>query len=223
MKRSINVITPPQDESGNPVYPVTYNQACVFLHVDPSNPTSQQDLINGCIAAATGMVEKYIGRALLTQTLQMEFMPNPPEILPFRLHLFRAAPLQQVCNVTAYDQEGVAHVQHSDIYHVDTMTIPGRLQLLMGFWWDYYVFGYYTVEYVAGFGDDPSAVPPEIKQAILAQTSQIYQSAEDFDYAMAPQAEVLLQDWKLDEFDYTDSSAVKWSPFGTASLGYGYR
>jgi uncharacterized phiE125 gp8 family phage protein len=216
MKRSIEVLTPPEG------YPITLDEASDYLHVDPSNESEDQT-IEVLIAAATGMAEKYIGRALLTQTLRMEYMPNPPEILPMRLHLFRAAPLQEVLNVTAYDQEGVAHVQHSDIYHVDTMTIPGRLQLLMGFWWDYYVFGYYSVDYTAGFGNDRSAVPPEIKVAILMLVSQLYQSREEMDYTISPQVEVLLQDWKLDVFDYADSSAVKWSPFGTASLGYGYR
>ncbi|MGA3315242.1 MAG: hypothetical protein ABSC64_02245 [Candidatus Korobacteraceae bacterium] len=216
MKRSIQVLVPPKD------YPVTLDEAAAFLHVDPSN-VSQSKMIESIIAAATGMVEKYIGRALLTQTLVMEYMPNPPEILPMRLHPFRAAPLQSVASIYSFDQQGNEYLQSTEKYFVDTKTIPGRVQLLMGFWWDYYVYGFYQITYTAGFGDDRSDVPPEIKQAILAQISQIYQSREEFDYTIAPQAEVLLQDWKLDEWDYRDSSSVKWSPFGTAELGYGYR
>jgi len=92
----------------------------------------------------------------------------------------------------------------------------------MGFWWDYFVFGYYKVQYTAGFGA-ASDVPPPIKTAIKMLVSQLYQSREEMDYSIAPQVEVLLQDYKLDEFDFPDSSAVKWSPFGTANLGYGYR
>jgi hypothetical protein len=93
---------------------------------------------------------------------------------------------------------------------------------LMGFWWDYYVFGRYRIEYVCGYGDVQD-IPPAFKTAILMMVSQLYQSREELDYTIAPQVEALLANYRLEDFDYTCSSAVKWSPFGSASLGYGYR
>ena len=90
-------------------------------------------------------------------------------------------------------------------------------------WWDYYVFGKYRIRYTCGYGDDASDVPAAIKTAILVYVSQLYQSREQMDYTMPPQAELLLQDYKLDVWDFTDSGALKWSPFGSSSGGFGYR
>jgi len=218
MRRSEpKVIIPPKS------YPVTRDEAAEWLHVDPSNVVSEDQIIEDLIATATDMVEKYCSRALLTQTLEVEYMPNPPEILPMRLHMLRAAPLQAVNYVKAIEQDGTEHVQHANIYNVDTDAIPGRVQLLMGYFWDYYVFGKYRIQYVAGYGDNPSDIPSPFRTAIKMLVSQLYQSREQMDYGLSPQVEVLLQDYRLDAWDYTDSSFVKWSPFGTASLGYGYR
>lgn len=218
MRRSEpKIITPPTD------YPVTRDEAAEWLHVDPSNILSENVVIEDLIATATDMVEKYTSRALLTQTLEVEFMPNPPEILPMRIHLPRAAPLQLVNYVKAIEQDGTEHLQHANVYNVDTYAIPGRIQLLMGFWWEYFVFGKYRIQYICGYGDTPDKVPSPFRTAIKMLVSQLYQSREEMSYEISPQVEVLLADYKLDAWDYTDSSAVKWSPFGTASLGYGYR
>ena len=218
MRRSEpKVIIPPKS------YPVTRDEAAEWLHVDPSNVVSEDQIIEDLIATATDMVEKYCSRALLTQTLEVEYMPNPPEILAMRLNMLRAAPLQKVNYVTAIEQDGTEHLQTAEKYDVDTWAIPGRVQLLMGYFWDYYVFGKYRIQYVAGYGDNPSDIPSPFRTAIKMLVSQLYQSREQMDYGLSPQVEVLLQDYRLDAWDYTDSSFVKWSPFGTSSLGYGYR
>jgi uncharacterized phiE125 gp8 family phage protein len=172
------------------------------------------------IATATDMVEKYCSRTLITQTLEVEFIPSPPEILPSRIILPYASPLQDVNYVKSVEQDGSTHTQSADIYEVDTYAVPGRVQLLMGFWWDYYVFGKYRIQYVCGYGDTSDKIPAPIRTAILVLVSQLYQSREVIDYTMSPQVEMLLQDYKLDSFDYTGGASMKWSPFGLQSSGY---
>jgi uncharacterized phiE125 gp8 family phage protein len=208
------IITPPK------AYPLTLDEASEWLHVDPSNDLSENVGVETLIATATDMVEKYCSRALITRTLEVEYAPNPPEILPMRIILPYAAPLQDVNYVKSIEQDGTAHTQSANIYNVDTYAIPGRVQLLMGFWWDYYVFGKYRIQYVCGYGDTSDKIPAPIRTAIQMLVSQIYQSREEMDYAISPQVEVLLQDYKLDSFDYTGSPSVKWSPFGLQSLRY---
>ena len=61
------VIIPPKS------YPVTRDEAAEWLHVDPSNVVSEDQIIEDLIATATDMVEKYCSRALLTQTLEVEY------------------------------------------------------------------------------------------------------------------------------------------------------
>ena len=216
-KSEPKVVVPPQ------AYPVALDAAAEYLHIDPSNPVSENVMIEDLIATATDMVEKYCSRALITQTLEVEYMPNPPEILPTRLTMYRAAPLQSVNYVVAIEQDGTEHLQPAEKYNADIYAIPGRVQLLMGYMWDYYVYGRYRVQYVCGYGDNPSDIPSPFRAAIGMLVSQLYQSREDMDYSMSPQVEVLLQDYKLDAFDYTDASPQKWSPFGSSSTGLGTR
>ena len=210
------IITPPKG------YPLTLEEAAEWIHVDPSNIISENQSIEDLIATATDMVEKYTGRTLITQTLEVEYMPNPPEILPMRIPLPRAAPLQEIVYVKSIEQDGTEHTQHANIYNADTYAIPGRIQLLMGYGWDYYVFGRYRIQYICGYGDTSDKIPSPFRTAIKMLVSQLYQSREELDYMMSPQVEVLLQDYKLDSFDLSESSAVKRSPYGMSN-SYGMR
>lgn len=149
----LTLVTPPSTE------PVSLAEAKLHCHVDDD---TEDSLIEGWIMAARQHIEEAIGRALITQTLEMRV-----DAWPERLYLPRP-PAASIVSVTAIDDSDEAHTLDASAFTLRTGTEPG-----------YVVFDSslrpsvvladmagVRVRYVAGYGE-ASDVPRPIRQAIL--------------------------------------------------------
>lgn len=165
MRFSHNVITGPLVE------PVSLAEVRQAAHI---NYDVENALLQVWIAAAREEAEHYQRRAYLTQTLEMSFDVWPP----FPVTLYRA-PLQSVTSVKYYGTDDTEYTLDSSYYYVDTSSQPGRIGL------GYSVILPTTtlrptdsvkVRYVAGDGDNASAVPAKVKNAIYVYCSWMHEN-----------------------------------------------
>lgn len=191
MRVTVNTITPPIN------YPVESAEVMTWLKWDPSN-LSEAVLIEELIATATRLVEYYTARSIITQTLEMQFIPEPKsammggqrivgyESLPQIFKLYRP-PLQSVTSIKAVELDGTEHVISSSSYTYDTTSLVGRIKLNYDTVWDYYDEGSYVIRYVAGYGTTIDKVPPQIRHAIRLITSQLYGNREQGIDSLTPE------------------------------------
>lgn len=132
--------------------------------------------IAGYIAAATTLVEGFVGRALITRTYRgfMDCWPRDRRWgcqansfdLPY-------GPLQSVTSIKTYDDSDVATTLDPATYYVDTGSLVGRIVRRVAATWtdpDRAANGI-EVNWIAGFGNDPTNVPPQYKHAMMLLAS----------------------------------------------------
>lgn len=163
-KRGPQIVTAPAAE------PVTASEAKAHLRVDHSNDDTY---IGTIITAARRMLENHCQAQFVSATYDWALdsfasyvkVPRPP--------------LVSVTSITYLDSTGASQTLDSSVYRVDTRIRPGRIWLGYGQMWPsvYDVAAPITVRYVAGFGD-ASAVPQEIKQAVLLVVGHLYENRE---------------------------------------------
>lgn len=164
--QALNILTAPSVE------PVTADEVKEQLRLDG---TDQDTMIGLLIVAAREGVEKYLGRALITQTWQIFFdcFPNLIE-LP-------KSPFQSVTHIKYYDGDGDQQTLSTDTYQTDLISIPGRITVAFGESWPTTRSGKMNaveVQYIAGYGDAASNVPQPIKQLITAIAVDLYEHPE---------------------------------------------
>ncbi len=154
--------------------------------------TADDTLVTNLIIGARQWVEKYTGRALITQTWQvwLDLWPAATELWWDGLRegpvtgleqinylVLPRAPLQSVSSVQYFDNTDAATVWPPTNYFVDTIREPGRLALRSGSTWPVpsRLTNGIMVEYVSGYGDDGSAVPEIIKTAIRQLVAHWYE------------------------------------------------
>ncbi|HEU0118811.1 MAG TPA: head-tail connector protein [Alphaproteobacteria bacterium] len=171
------------------VEPVLLADAKTQARIDT---TADDAFITDLITAARQWAEQYTGRAFITQTWQywLDLWPAATELWwdgvregPVSgleqisyLSLPRA-PLQSVNSVQYFDNTDAATVWPSSNYFVDTIREPGRLALRSGATWPVpsRLTNGIMVEYIAGYGNDGTAVPEVIKTAIRQLVSHWYE------------------------------------------------
>ena len=184
MRKSIALITAPTSE------PVTLAEVKAWARIDS---TDEDALINSLIISARQEVEKYLKRALITQTLELTldmiksaadnfigdgtydiaitelYSGLPREItLPY-------APIQSITSVTTYDLSNTSAVYSSANY---TLDIAGsRFVLNYGAIWttNLRYSASVKIRYLAGYGTAAN-VPQAIKIAIMSYVQDIYES-----------------------------------------------
>ena len=162
------VVTPPAIE------PVSLTEAKLHLRADVDDDDS---LIESLIQTAREMVEGIARRALITQTWKYildEFPDGDELMLPL-------PPLQSVTTIIYKDQGGASSTFAASDYIVNTDTEPGKVVLAYGKSWpstSLYPTGAVTVQFVAGYGDDPTDVPEKYRQAMLLLIGHWYENRE---------------------------------------------
>jgi len=153
------------------IEPITVEELKLYAKIDGS---TEDDLLDILISAVRGAMERYLGRALLEQTitLTMDFWPGWVIYLPM-------PPLISVTSIVTLDEDNTATTYSSDNYYVDVITDPGRIVLKQSVTAPnntsrYY--GGYRIIYKAGYGGDAEDVPKAIKQAMLIWCSIIYET-----------------------------------------------
>lgn len=128
------------------------------------------------LAEATQLIEHEYGFALITQTWQLRLdgfptcgaieIPRPP--------------LQSVTSIEYVDTAGVTQTWDNTLYRVDDFSEPGRITPAyeQSYPSTRPVTGAVTVTYVAGYGDDESAVPALAKSALLLAAVDLYRNPE---------------------------------------------
>lgn len=142
-------------------------------HLGAFDESEQQ--VRALIGAAQTRVETYLGRALITQTLVFTL-----DCFPWRIRLPRP-PLQSVTHIKYMDPSTstLATVSSSD-YRITTGDEPTRIEPTYGSSWPtpQPVTEAVEIEYVAGYGDDYSSVPEDIRHAILLLVGEWYEHRE---------------------------------------------
>lgn len=162
--------------SDSGAYPVTLEETKIHLRIDVS---TEDDLITALIAAATLESEHFLGRTLITQTRYQYFSAWPNSN---RLEL-RFPPLQSVTSIEYRDFEETDYTFSSTKYLVDTSSIVGAVVLKDSESWPGEALSPMApikVTYVAGYGDNPSDVPRNIRQGILIRVADLYEQRQDF-------------------------------------------
>lgn len=144
---------------------------------------SLDTLIQRYCDAATAFVERYTGRALITQTFRLSlnhfpyFGHNPPypeygqSFADIRLPRPR---LQSVTSIKYDDENGTEQTIDPSLYRVTSDLEPARIEPAFNQVWPQIRYQREAVRivYVAGYGNDSASVPEDIRHAILLMVSQ---------------------------------------------------
>ena len=159
---AVTIVTEPSVE------PVSVTEAKDHLRVIG---TMDNNYITGLIAAARGMVEGYIERSLITQSLELVI----DGFLGIEIVIPRP-PLISVTSLKYYDSSNDLQTMSADDYYVDAKTQPGRIIPVDSWPSTYDRPNAVTVTYSAGYGVFASFVPMPIRQAILLLVAEMYQN-----------------------------------------------
>lgn len=165
---TLTVKTPPATE------PVSLSTVKDHLRIDT---TDQDSALSNLIQAARERAERYLARALITQTLELRL-----DRFPSMIELPRP-PIQSMDTITYIDPDGVEQTLAS--YDADTE--GARIIPSHGSDWPTtrVTVNAVTVTYTAGYGD-AADVPEAIKQGMLVQIERMYDRHDtDYDKTLA--------------------------------------
>ena len=152
--------------------PITASEVKEFSRIDTS---VEDSFITSFIEAVRQATELYLGRSLITQTLEyyFDYWPDNGVIkLP-------RPPLVSVTSVVAIDEDGSEETISSSNYYVVEEAIPGEVVLksgLSGLVISPRERAGYKVTYKAGYGYDGSDIPYSIRQGMIQWVAYIYET-----------------------------------------------
>lgn len=170
------LVTAPSSE------PVTLTEAKTHLNV---SGTSKDTYITSLIVAARGQIERYLNRALITQSWKVYYDCWHHEMLiPFgRLQIAGASPGPASPVVKYYNLSGtLTTLTESDYYWVVTTTDPGRIVRKYDATYPELQYGRpdaIEIAFTAGFGSAASAIPDEIKHAMKLLITNYFEHRGD--------------------------------------------
>lgn len=175
--------------------PLSLNEVKTQLRVE-TDQVDEDALLMALIRSAVEQCEQFTGRALITQTWTL-FRDAWPRVFeteavegirtaPVLEGAARALelprpPLQVVSFVKIYDESDTAVTWDAANYFVDTASEPGRLVVRSGRSVPVPGRGANGIEirFMAGFGDDPDAVPEAIRQGLMQMVTHLYEHRGD--------------------------------------------
>lgn len=155
--------------------PVTTAEAKAHLRVTSS---ADDTYIDTLVKVARRRIEERTGRALINQTWYL-YLDEFPDCDRIRLP---KAPLTAITSLKYKDTTGAETTWSSSNYITDLNPTPGELVLTYANTWpavSLYPASPITVEYTAGYGASGSAVPEELRQAILLAVGHWYENREE--------------------------------------------
>jgi len=156
--------------------PVARADAKNHLKVDFTDDDSLIDLY---ISAATSVAEKHTWRQLITATYELSLNDFPDADGPITIP---RPPLQSIVSITYTDTDGNSQTLSASKYQVDTIREPGQVWPETTESWPAVEderINAVTVKFKAGYGDNESDVPQQIRHAIKRITAHIYDNRED--------------------------------------------
>ncbi len=140
--------------------PVSLAQAHAQVRV---SHTHEDDLLSRLIVSARQHVETITGRALIHQEWRLLLDAIPKD----RLVRLPVAPVAQVLQVYTYDKDGNQHQLSQTEYQVDLAGNPARLRFKAGVASNSRDLNGVEIDFRAGYGAQPTAVPAGLQTAIL--------------------------------------------------------
>ena len=168
---SYSVTTAPAQE------PITLSDAKEHLRVDYSD---HDTLITALITVARRHVEQRLWRALITQSLTLTLRRFPTNGEPIRLP---GGSVQSITSIAYVDANGDSQsLTLPDDIQTDLVSEPALIKPAYNTLWPGTRCQYagVTIVYVAGFGDDPADVPPDIIHAQKLLIGSMFANREDY-------------------------------------------
>lgn len=153
------------------VEPITVDEVKDLARIDG---TEEDIFLQGAIKAIREAMEKYLGRALIEQTIKMtmDHWPNNPVKLPM-------PPLISVTQIVTLDEDDAETVYSSSSYYTNTIATPGEIIIKFGdtppINTDRYHSGF-RVDYKAGYGTAGADVPQPIREAMKIWCTVYYET-----------------------------------------------
>lgn len=175
------------------------------------------DLLTGYAIAARVMAEAWTNRAFITQKLRYTITNAPPPysaplvpqsllVLPLNwpaAGFLRPIPLLrapcQTLDAVNWGYIGELQPAPSDQYTLNNQAAPAMVNVSAGIA-PMISTRSIQFDYTAGYGDDPAAVPPLIKQGILMLTAAFYENRGDVAVEACDAAYALLGPYRLFQF-----------------------
>jgi hypothetical protein len=202
--------------TGPAVTPVSRTEARNHLRLDDDVDDS---LVRAYIQAATDWAENYTGRFLVSRTCQMmldgarelesplwEGMRTGPSNVAYLDHIeLAAAPVISVESIKYYSDDDTQYTWAASNYFVDTFSEPAKVVLRDGGTYptDLRAANGLEINFTAGYGSNPSAVPEAIKVAILQYIAFLYEHRGDNEAGMQspPVLRALLDPYRVLRFN----------------------
>jgi uncharacterized phiE125 gp8 family phage protein len=167
----LSLATPPA------AYPVTVAEAKAHLRIEHAlDDTYIETLIKAVTAELDGR-QGLLRRALITQTWDYS-LPWFPVV---RRICVPMPPLQSVTSVKYFDANNVEQTFSSDNYEIIAQDEQGYIALKQSASWPgtYEREAAVTIRFVAGYGADGSAVPANVRAAMLLRIGELYANRGD--------------------------------------------
>lgn len=179
------------------VEPVTFDELKEFLRIDFDD---DKKLIDAIAKGARISLENWLNRAFITQEWRLTFdsfplgsnrnepwwdgvrqgrisdLVSPNDFIPLQL-----GRIQSVVTFTSFDDDNVGIVFPASNFFVDTASEPGRVIINQGSTWPTALRdrNAIQIDFKAGYGDNRSDIPEDIKTAIKLFTNEIYNNRCD--------------------------------------------
>lgn len=202
--------------TGPAATPVSRTEARNHLRLDDDVDDS---LVRAYIQAATDWAENYTGRFFVSRTCQMmldgarelesplwEGMRTGPSNVAYLDHIELAAvPVISVESIKYYSDDDTQYTWAASNYFVDTFSEPAKVVLRDGGTYptDLRAANGLEINFTAGYGSNPSAVPEAIKVAILQYIAFLYEHRGDNEAGMQspPVLRALLDPYRVLRFN----------------------
>jgi uncharacterized phiE125 gp8 family phage protein len=174
--------------------PWTLAEVKSYLKIDDSNEDS---MLNTLIKGARMMAESYLNQGLITQTIteKLDRLGDPTIYLS-------VSPVLAVSSFQYANSENTTATFAATEYVVDTFSKPARLNLGYGKTWPtlYGNINDVTITYTVGYGTESSAVPYQIRQAILLMVADTYENRQDYVKRLPTASQYLLDQYRVQYF-----------------------
>jgi uncharacterized phiE125 gp8 family phage protein len=174
--------------------PWTLAEVKSYLKIDDSNEDS---MLNTLIKGARMVAESYLNQGLITQTVteKLDRLGNPTIYLS-------VSPVLAVSSFQYANSENTTATFAATDYVVDTFSKPARLNLGYGKTWPtlYGNINDVTITYTVGYGTESSAVPFQIRQAILLMVADTYENRQDYVKRLPTASQYLLDQYRVQYF-----------------------
>lgn len=155
-----------------------------YLRLDTGD-TSEDSLLLSLQSTAVSLVEKYTNRTLLTTTFKTHrdvFFNIQNNLHTSDYWELKKSPLQSVSSIKYYNKSNVLVTVNTNIYYNTFEDIYSKIFLNDGFKFPSDILNRFQaieIEFIAGYGNDSSSVPNEIKNAVLMLISSMYENRGD--------------------------------------------